>query len=112
MRPQEQLNITDLLHLKWSLKKKHELDDVDDVLLANDRLYQKVSFLVEEEKTRLQIEDPKRWEEIHPLLNELDYLHKQQCNYIVERMKAVDEIIKINNEIFRDGGKAGKNHLK
>lgn len=106
MKNSEQLNITDLIHLKWAIKIKLHLYG-DESIVDND-LYQKLSFLYEEEKTRFQLEKPAISKEAKIYLDESEATYKQQYEALLEREKVINDLIKINNTSFEEWENNGK----
>jgi len=102
------LNVTDLLNLKWAAKIAADLYDNDGENIANHELYQKLSFLYEEEKTKVQLENPETWKDAKACLDELDLLCKQQYNALMERERCISEIARINSTSFDEWKSNGK----
>lgn len=103
MRKKVKLNIDDLLHLKWAVKNIIELYGDEEENITNDALYQKLSYLYEEEEVSLQLEtDPEKWKKAKACLDKIDSLSRQQHEALVEREKAMNEILEIHKMSFEE----------
>jgi len=99
----QELNIADLIIIKYSLKTIIDIFGDEDESIVYDDLYQKVSLIIESKKTELQLsENTEMWKEIKPLLDKLE----NNCNSAYQNSKyiahAKEDLIKIYTTSFKE----------
>ena len=106
---QEIFNIHELIEIKWGIKIIIDASDQTANALANDKLYQKVSFLCEQEKTRLKCLFPgKKWNEVKDVIAKSESRCSEMHRNAMLAWNAVSEIRNIQKTSFEQWLQNGK----
>lgn len=98
---QEIFNIHELIEIKWGIKIIIDASDQDTNAVANDKLYQKVSFLCEQEKTRLKcLFSGKKWSEVKDSISKSESRGSEMHQAAMQAWGAVNEIRNIQKMSF------------
>lgn len=99
MKKTKPLEIHDLIQLKWNTKiVSVDQEENNKEFIINDRLYQKLCYLVEERKAELEMSHP-RWEEIRPRITDLEDICKNQYEIALKRKEIINKLDRINKII-------------